>query len=74
MLNPLSWESIYSAELRSAGQFEGITGDIIDNWETWKKWAQEENPFDTDLPGEWSQKLSKFDKLLLIKCFRYELL
>jgi len=45
-----------------------------ENWESWKKWALQENPYGSELPGEWNEKLSKFDKLILIKAYRNELL
>jgi dynein heavy chain len=34
-LPPLAWDALCSAELRSAGQFEGLTQHICDNWSTW---------------------------------------
>jgi dynein heavy chain, axonemal len=32
ILNTINWETIYSAQYRSAGQFEGFADDIIQNW------------------------------------------
>lgn len=74
MLPPIPWDLIYSAELRSEGQFEGISQHICDNWEEWKKWGTLENPYTSPLPGEYEEKLSKFDKMLIIKAFRNELM
>lgn len=38
ILAKLEWDTIYYAELRSGGQFAGITKHIVDNWKDWKKW------------------------------------
>jgi len=32
-INNIYWDTLVSAELRSAGQFEGITESITDNWD-----------------------------------------
>lgn len=39
MLPALQWETLISAELRSAGAFDGLSQHIIDNWDQWKGWA-----------------------------------
>lgn len=38
LITQLLWDGLYSAELMSQGQFEGITKHVADNWEDWKKW------------------------------------
>jgi len=74
-LGPISWETLYSAQIRSlGGQFENLTQDIIENWTVWKEWCQSEDPYATKLPGELEDKISNFDKLLLVKCFRNEMI
>jgi dynein heavy chain len=71
--NKLSWDTVRSAELRSKGQFEGLTADICEKWESeWKEWAQGDNPAAAKLPGDWSEKLDAFDKLILVRAFRLE--
>jgi dynein heavy chain len=75
MIGVLQWDTLYSCELKSAGQFENITQHVCDNWEEWKAWYQNdtENPYTTPIPGEYNEKLASFDKLVLIKVFRPEL-
>jgi len=74
-LGILQWDTLYSCELKSSGQFENITQHVCDNWDEWKAWYQNEdaNPYETPIPGEYNEKLSTFDKLALIKVFRPEL-
>jgi len=74
ILGPIAWDSLYSAQIRSQGQFENLTQDIIENWPKWKEWCQTEDPYVSKLPGEWEEKLSNFDKLLVTKCFRGEMI
>lgn len=64
---------MYSATLRSSGQFEGLATHVVENWAAWKEWAMTDDPFAVDCPGEFPQKISYFDKLMLIKAFRPEL-
>lgn len=37
-LPALAWDAVCSAELGSAGQFDGITQHVCDNWSTWFDW------------------------------------
>lgn len=74
MLTTLNWETLVSAELRSGGQFLGLTQHIVDNWSEWKKWARTEMPYVEKVPGEFEERLSNFDRLVLIKAFRMELI
>lgn len=69
----IPWDSLYCATLRSQGQFEGLAQHVVDNWGAWKEWATAEDPYALDCPGEFPQKISFFDKLMLIKAFRPEL-
>lgn len=72
IVGQLLWENIVSAELRSSGQFDGITQHMTENWPLWVEWARSDSPFTKTLPGEYKDKLSSFDKLLLIKALRLE--
>ena len=76
MIEKLQWDTIYAAELKSAGQFADITQHICDNWSEWKVWLKNEteNPYDTPCPGIYNEQLSSFDKLMLMKTFRSELI
>lgn len=34
-IGKLQWDTMYSAELKSNGQFKEITKHIVDNWRDW---------------------------------------
>ena len=47
---------------------------MVDNWSKWRAWQQQEDPFAARVPGDYEDRISQFDKLVLIKCFRNELI
>jgi len=68
----LLWDTLYSAEIRSAGQFKGLTQHVVDNWDAWCEWKNDDDPYQAKCPGDVEEGLSSFDKLVLIKVFRNE--
>jgi dynein heavy chain len=74
MCDKISWDTLYTADCRSSGQFEGICAHVCENWDEWKAWARSDDPNKTKMPGEWDEKLTNFDKLVVIKCFRLEMI
>ena len=46
---------------------------MTENWQEWVDWARSESPFNQKLPGEFQEKLKNFDRLLLIKVLRLEM-
>ena len=67
----MNYEILYSAEC-SIDSFEGIIADIKQNHEAWHTWATCLDPQDSQLPGEWSEKITEFQKSILLKVFRSE--
>lgn len=74
LISTLLWDTLCSVEIRSSGQFKDVTQHVCDNFDEWKAWLQEEDPFATRCPGEFEDHISVFDKLVLIKVFRNELI
>ena len=72
-ITPISWDILYSADLRSSGQFEGIAQHVVDNWSKWEEWIGKTDPYEETMPVDYQENLSNFDKLILIKVFRNEL-
>jgi hypothetical protein len=70
----MAWDILYSAELKSQGQFADITQHVVENWDAWKKWAEIEQPYDAELPAPYNEQLKGFDKLVLMKVFRPEMI
>ena len=52
--------------------FEGIIDDFKENAEDWESWATCEYPEHEELPGDWQETLTDFQKCILLKCFRPE--
>lgn len=71
-LNVISWDTVFYLDAVLAGGFEGIVDDICDNSAAWFKWAQAEDPHVALLPGEWEEKLSRINKLIVVKVWRPE--
>jgi dynein heavy chain len=74
LVTAINWDVLYSAEIRCQGQFEKIQEHVVKNWATWQKWATEVDPYSAVIPGGYGEKISNFDKLLLIKVFRPEMI
>ena len=43
-----------------------------ENQEVWKEWATCLNPEDTNMPGDWEETLTDFQKCIILKVFRPE--
>jgi dynein heavy chain len=74
LLNKISWDILYSAELKSKGQYADITQHVVENWPAWRTWLRNEQPYDCPLPGPYQEQLTDFDKLILMKVFRPEMI
>jgi dynein heavy chain len=63
---------LYSAELNLPEVFGGLLEEMLNENESWYKWANCETPQTDVLPGEWETKLDHFQKLIVLKAFRPE--
>lgn len=73
----LSWFSRIQYELaealeRTVAVFKGLHESIEANMEEWKAWIQGDDPHKIRVPCGWEEKLSPFQRILLIRCFREE--
>ncbi|XP_039277456.1 dynein heavy chain 10, axonemal [Nilaparvata lugens] len=64
------WQDIMKLSTEFSTNFGSLAEDIIENISDWKKWYNLENPESVDLPCDYSSKISKFEKLMLLRCFR----
>jgi len=71
-LNTISWESVFYLDTVLTKDFDGIMDDICDNFDNWFNWAESEDPHLVPLPGAWEEKLSRINKLIVLKVWRYE--
>lgn len=72
ILTDLAAEFIFSAEVALPEVYSGLTQSFKENEAVWLEWAQCEQPQIDPLPLDWKEKLSDFQKLILLKAFRPE--
>ena len=71
-MNVISWYTVFYLDAVLAGEFEGIIDDICDNSAAWFKWAQAKDSQVILLPSELEEKLSRINKLIVVKVWRPE--
>ena len=71
MLKDKGWELACYLDI-NFGIFAGLTSHISENLNSWRDYAGSYSPHEEELPGEWEDRLSVFDKLLILKVFRPE--
>jgi len=65
------WDMLDAAD-RNVAAFTGLCQDIDENMFAWKALVTATEPQSEPMPGEWDERLSNFQKLLLIKSTRPE--
>ena len=66
----MSWLNLLQLEKSHLHQFSDIVSSLQKNGEAWRNWYDQETPETCPLPDNYETKLDKFQKLLLIRCFR----
>ncbi|XP_051175007.1 dynein axonemal heavy chain 10 [Leptopilina boulardi] len=66
------WEDILKLANDFPRQFSELPIQLQDHGIEWKKWYDSDTPESEELPCDYSIKLSSFEKLLLIRCFRVD--
>lgn len=56
-LTELNWNMVYFLDL-TIKAFEGLMSDFVENLSQWVEWSESENPYQTKMPGVWSEKLN----------------
>nr|CCC95695.1 unnamed protein product [Trypanosoma congolense IL3000] len=70
-LNRQQWE-LANALFLHVHCFNKLGEDLVNDSQMWKDFVFSESPQQTTLPGEWEKKLTPFQRILLIRCFREE--
>ncbi|XP_068140477.1 dynein axonemal heavy chain 7 [Drosophila tropicalis] len=73
--NPTTWLGIQNwdevCRLTNLANFKGLREDMSASAASWKMYFDSKTPQDNQsIPKEWSKRLSVFQKLLLLRCFR----
>ncbi|XP_011694340.1 PREDICTED: dynein heavy chain 10, axonemal [Wasmannia auropunctata] len=70
---PLSgWEDILKLASDFPEKFEQLPEELRDYEDEWKKWYDSDTPELEELPCDYSPRLTSFEKLMLIRCFRVD--
>jgi len=72
ILNDLSADYLYSAEVVMPEVYGGIFESFTENEALWLEWAGSDNPHTEPLPLDWKEKLDDFQRLIILKTFRPE--
>ena len=67
------WRNVAYLEAELPGTLEGFGEELAGSDSgAFRVWAESDEPFARDLPGEWEEKMSPFVKLAVVKIFREE--
>ncbi|XP_020287480.1 dynein heavy chain 10, axonemal isoform X2 [Pseudomyrmex gracilis] len=64
------WEDVLKLASDFPDKFEQLPEELRDRENEWKKWYDSDMPESERLPCEYSARITSFDKLMLIRCFR----
>eukprot|EP00055_Hartaetosiga_balthica_P018142 m.129163 g.129163 ORF g.129163 m.129163 type:complete len:2586 (+) comp9459_c1_seq4:2-7759(+) len=64
------WSEICRANNLETGSFKGLREDVVANVEQFKQYYDDAAPHDKALPGDWEDKLTDMQKLILLRCLR----
>ena len=73
LFNEYNWDLLTVLEKHFI-EFSGIQNNMINNLAAWDKYAKSKNPYFEPLPNDFEQLLNRFDRLLILKVLRPELL
>ncbi|XP_072767433.1 LOW QUALITY PROTEIN: dynein axonemal heavy chain 10-like [Anoplolepis gracilipes] len=66
------WEDILKLASDFPEQFAQLPEELRDNEDEWKQWYDSDTPESDELPCEYNTRLTSFEKLMLIRCFRVD--
>jgi dynein heavy chain, axonemal len=72
ILTDLAADYVWSAEIVEPEIYGGLTESFKENEAVWLEWATCEKPHIDPLPLDWHEKVSDFEKLIILKAFRPE--
>uniref|UniRef100_A0A1X7UR28 AAA+ ATPase domain-containing protein n=1 Tax=Amphimedon queenslandica TaxID=400682 RepID=A0A1X7UR28_AMPQE len=66
------WEDVIKLTTLDKDVFGTLADDLEKNEKTWKQWFDLDTPESAVFPGRYSQGLTNFQELLLLRCFRVD--
>ncbi|KAI5631027.1 dynein heavy chain and region d6 of dynein motor domain-containing protein [Phthorimaea operculella] len=71
-LGPNNWAEFVALDEMEA--FKGILEDFMENIPEWEEYCNLPEPHNSPLPAPWNKKLNKFEKLLVLRCLRLDMI
>ena len=72
LITAIGWELLYFADVNDPERFGGLCESLITNMEQWSTWMTSTDPQDEELFSEWEEKLTNFERMILLKSCRPE--
>ncbi len=69
-----SWTLLLTLDRDLNDKFGGLIRDFVENKEKWIDYGGNKDIIKAELPGKWKDKFTNFEKLILIKIFRPEMI
>jgi dynein heavy chain, axonemal len=66
------WDLLVFTDCNAVETFGGIAESIVKHFNEWLNWATCATPHIEHLPLGWEQKITNFEKLIVLKAFRPE--
>ncbi|XP_018050925.1 PREDICTED: dynein heavy chain 10, axonemal [Atta colombica] len=66
------WEDVIKLASDFPEKFGQLPEEIRDSEDEWKKWYDSDTPESEELPCDYSTRVTSFEKLMLIRCFRID--
>ena len=74
LVSESSWNTFSAMEVLLPSVYQGICDDLTRNEKAWSKWAGDDLAHTKPLPGVWDKQLNDFQKIIIIKYLRDDLL
>ncbi|CAH0689857.1 unnamed protein product [Chilo suppressalis] len=71
-LSPQNWAELNG--LNEIQKFHGILDHFLANIPAWEKYCDSSDPQNQPLPEPWNTKLDAFEKLLVLRCMRFDMM
>ena len=72
LISGLGWDLLYFTDVSEQERFGELCNSIINDLNEWSVWATSADPQNDPLPLHWEEKLTNFERLILLKAFRPE--
>eukprot|EP00698_Gefionella_okellyi_P007651 TRINITY_DN186_c0_g4_i1.p1 TRINITY_DN186_c0_g4~~TRINITY_DN186_c0_g4_i1.p1 ORF type:complete len:3955 (+),score=1074.62 TRINITY_DN186_c0_g4_i1:43-11907(+) len=66
------WENVFAMQTNLNQFFAGMCDSVINDVSSWQQWFESALPHKEPLPAPWDERLTSFQRLLILKTFRPE--